>query len=144
MIASRKGAGTAMNIRVMIVDDNVFIRDTLDILFQTEGIKIVTARGGSECLNHLEAGFRGVLLMDVMMAGMDGWDTIRQIVARGLYEGNLILMLTAKDAPDDKMDGIQEYVTDYITKPFINTELLDIVEYYATLLDSGNHCHDES
>lgn len=133
-----------MDIRVMIVDDNEFIRDSVQILFRTEGIGLTTASDGDKCLSHLEAGFRGVILMDVMMPGMDGWDTIRRIVERGLYEGNLILMLTAMDEPDDKMNGIQEYITDYITKPFMPMELLDTVGYYAMLLDAEKHCHGES
>ena len=72
--------------------------------------------------------------MDVMMPQMDGWDTINNIVERGLYEGNIILMLTAKREPDEKMRKIQDYVTDYITKPFNPMELLDMVEFYLTLL----------
>ncbi|HEY3309262.1 MAG TPA: response regulator [Desulfuromonadaceae bacterium] len=131
-----------MDNRVMIVDDNEFIRESVEILFQTEGIRIVTAEGGNKCLDHLEAGFRGVLIMDVMMPQLDGWDTIRQIVARGLYDGNIILMLTAKREPDDNMAGIQQYVTDYVTKPFNPFELLDMVKYYATLLNDSEHYHD--
>jgi len=123
-----------MDYRVMIVDDNENIRDTIDILFQTEGIKITTASGGNECLVHLEAGFRGVILMDVMMPHMDGWDTISRIVERGLYEGNIILMLTAKEAPDTKMERLQEYISDYITKPFDTVLLIDVVKYYSLLL----------
>lgn len=131
-----------MDTRVMIVDDNEYIRESVEILFQTEGIQIMSAASGDECLNQLSAGFRGILLMDVMMPHMDGWDTIRQIVARGFYEGNIILMLTAKREPDDKMEGIQTYVTDYVTKPFSPMELLDMVKYYATILNTENHCHD--
>lgn len=123
-----------MDNKVMIVDDNEFIRDSVEILFQTEGVQITTAESGNECLAHLEAGFRGVLLMDVMMPRMDGWDTINNIVERGLYPGNIILMLTAKREPDQKMEKIQSYVTDYITKPFNPMELLDMVKFYLRLL----------
>ena len=123
-----------MDTRVMLVDDNEFIRESIDILFRTMGLSIVTVQGGNECLGQLEAGFKGVILLDVMMPGMDGWDTIRQIVAKGLYEGNAILMLTAKERPDQKMNGIQEYISDYITKPFNPMELIETVKYYSKLL----------
>lgn len=123
-----------MDNKVMIVDDNEFIRDAVEILFQTEGVRIATAKDGNECLAHLEAGFRGVLLMDVMMPRMDGWDTINSIIERGLYSGNIILMLTAKREPDQKMEKILSYVTDYITKPFNPMELLDMVKFYLRLL----------
>lgn len=123
-----------METGVMIVDDNDFIRESVDILFRTAGIRVVDAKGGNECLSQLEAGFKGVILLDVMMPGMDGWDTIRNMVARGLYEGNAILMLTAKEKPDIKMNGIQEYISDYITKPFNPMELLETVKFYSKLL----------
>ncbi|ACM22038.1 response receiver CheY associated with MCPs of class 36H [Geotalea daltonii FRC-32] len=127
-----------MNNKVMIIDDNEYIRESIEILFRAKRINVLTASGGEECLHHLEAGFRGVLLMDIMMPEMDGWDTIRQMVARGLYEGNTILMLTAMGEPDGRMEEIQKYVTDYLTKPFNPTALLEAVEYYHQLLVSGS------
>lgn len=123
-----------MDAKVMLVDDEEMIRESVDLFFESEGVKILTAASGNECLDVLEKGFRGVILMDVMMPELNGWDTIRKIVERGLYEGNIIVMLTALDAPDNKMDGIQEYVTDYITKPFNPEELMEILQYYLGLL----------
>jgi len=121
---------------LMIVDDNKMIRESVRILFLNEGMEIVTADGGKECLRQLETGFRGIILMDIMMPGMDGWDTIREIVERGLYEGNVILMLTGKSEPDYKMDGLQEYVTDYVTKPFDPRALVGSVRYLAEIRES--------
>jgi DNA-binding response OmpR family regulator len=118
----------------MLVDDEEMIRETVRILLQSEGVNLLTAASGKECLSYLSSGFRGVILMDVMMPEMTGWDTIREIVENDLYAGNIIVMLTAMDVPDNKMNGIQEYVTDYITKPFHRHELLESVEYYFNLL----------
>lgn len=126
-----------MNAKVMIVDDEQVIRDAVELYFGENGIKILTVSSGDECLDKLEEGFRGVILMDVMMPEMNGWDTIRKIVENDLYEGNIIVMLTALDAPDNKMAGIQEYVTDYITKPFNPHELMEILAYYSELLASS-------
>lgn len=125
-----------MDAKLMLVDDEEMIRESVELLFQSEGIRILTAAGGNECLAHLEAGFRGVILMDVMMPGMNGWDTIRAIVESHLYEGNIVVMLTALGAPDNNMEGIQEYVTDYITKPFDPDVLMKSVDYYLSLLDA--------
>ena len=124
-----------MDAKLMLVDDEEMIRESVELLFQSEGIRILTAAGGNECLAHLEAGFRGVILMDVMMPWMNGWDTIRTMVENHLYEGNIIVMLTALGAPDNNMEGIQEYVTDYITKPFDPDALMKSVDYYLSLLD---------
>lgn len=125
-----------MDSKIMIVDDEAMIREAVQILFQSEGIGIIAAASGEECLGYLQAGFRGVILMDIMMPVSDGWDTIRQIVANGLYQGNIIVMLTAMDKPGDKMEGLQEYVTDYVTKPFDTHTLLDSLQYYLGLLQA--------
>lgn len=124
-----------MDAKIMLVDDEETIRESVGTFFESEGISYLTAAGGDECLEHLEAGFRGVILMDVMMPGMNGWDTIRKIVEEDLFDGNIIVMLTALNAPDNKMEGIQEYVTDYLTKPFNPDELLEILQYYFSLLN---------
>jgi DNA-binding response OmpR family regulator len=126
-----------MDSRVMIVDDNPYIRESVEILLQLNGTKALNASGGEECLKHLDAGFRGVILMDIMMPFMDGWDTIREMVARGLNDGNLIIMLTAMNEPTSKMHGLQEYVADYITKPFTPHEFLDKLRFYLSLLDGA-------
>ena len=125
-----------MDAKVMLVDDEEMIRESVKVFFQSEGISILTAASGDECLDHLEDGFRGVILMDVMMPDMDGWDTIRKIVEKDLYEGNIIVMLTALGAPDNNMEGLQEYVTDYLTKPFNPDALMEILQYYFNLLDA--------
>lgn len=121
--------------RVMLVDDEECIRETVYELLRSEDIEIITAVGGNECLQLLQDGFRGVILMDVMMPGIDGWATIREIEKAGLLQGNIISMLTAMDVPDERMEGLQEVVIDYITKPFDPTAFLDTVRKYLVLLD---------
>lgn len=124
-----------MKRKVMIVDDDPYILITVREIFELEGFEVVTASGGRKCLEELEKGFKGVILMDIMMPQMDGWDTIREIVDSGFIEGNLIATLTAKDVPDQKMEGLQEYVIDYITKPFDAEELVATVEEYFSCLN---------
>ena len=131
-----------MNKKVLIVDDNEHIRAAVDFICQSEELDLYSAAGGEECLHHLEAGFRGVILMDIMMPEMDGWDTIREIVGRGLYAGNLIVMLTGLGEPDEKMEGVQEYVTDYLTKPFGPDQLLDSLRSYLALLGVTKDGHE--
>ena len=131
---SEQGHNT-LTARVMLVDDEESIRETISELLVTEGIDIVTAAGSSECLKLLRGGFRGVILMDVMMPEMDGWSTIREMEKAGLLEGNLISMLTAMDKPDERMEGLQEVVIDYITKPFDPSGFIETVRKYLFLLD---------
>lgn len=124
-----------MNCKVMIVDDNDYIRESVEILLLSDGVKCLKAEGGEGCLGHLAAGFRGLILMDVMMPKMDGWDTIRAMVDRGLYEGNIIIMMTAVSEPTVKMEGLQEHVIDYITKPFNPSDFLKKIRMYLAFLD---------
>lgn len=126
-----------MNNSIMIVDDNEYVRASVEIICAAAQLELASAASGPECLARLEQGFRGVILMDIMMPDMDGWDTIREMVARGLYPGNVIVMLTGMGEPDAKMDGVQEYVTDYMTKPFGPDELIESLQYYLSLLQAA-------
>ncbi|WP_332448966.1 response regulator [Methanoculleus sp.] len=120
--------------QIMVVDDDVFIHEVMEELFKPEGIDVVTAESGDACIAELEKGFKGVILMDVMMPGKDGWETIEEMIARGLADGNIIAMLTAKDVPDSELEPLTEHVIDYITKPFEADEIVTIVKGYLNYL----------
>ncbi|MRR59337.1 MAG: response regulator [Deltaproteobacteria bacterium] len=113
--------------QVMIVDDEPFIRDAVVKLLAYEGIAAMAAENGDECLDLLRKGFRGVILMDVMMPHRNGWQTIRAMADESLVAGNIISMLTSIDEPDEQMEGLQELVFDYITKPFEPSEMVATV-----------------
>jgi DNA-binding response OmpR family regulator len=120
--------------RVMIVDDDRHILVAVKTVLNEAGFPVDMAESGQECISLLKAGFTGVILLDIMMPVMDGWDTIRAINSSGLGENILIAMLTAKNSPDAKMIGLQEYVFDYITKPFEPDELVNRVQLYCKYL----------
>ncbi len=119
---------------VMVVDDDPRILITIRILLEAEGFPVITARSGQECLDALDNGFAGLVLMDIMMPVLDGWDTVRACQERGHLSRVMIVMLTARDVPDPKMEGLQELVFDYITKPFQPDELVAQVRKYVEYL----------
>jgi CheY-like chemotaxis protein len=119
----------------MVVDDEDYVRLVIKDLLASVGIETDIADGADECLLNLQAGFRGVILMDVNMPGSNGWETIRKIQNAGMLEGNIISMLTGNEAPDLQMEGLQEIVVDYITKPFEPEELISAVKRYLGYLD---------
>jgi len=121
--------------KVMVVDDDECIRKAMYALLSFEGFDVATAVGGDDCLRQLREGFRGVILMDIMMPERNGWDTIREIEKAGLLQGNIIAILTAMGEPDEQMEGLQEVVIDYITKPFDAKELVDVVRRHLGLLE---------
>jgi DNA-binding response OmpR family regulator len=120
--------------KVMIVDDDSHVRIAVRTILGDAGFSVVTADSGNECINILQKGFSGVVLLDVMMPDMDGWDTIKAILDNSLTEGIIIVMLTAKSVPDTKMIGLQEYVIDYITKPFDNEDLIEKTRFFMSYL----------
>lgn len=122
-----------MQKKIMIVDDDPDILITVRELFESEGFEVYTVPCGKDCLEELENGFKGVILMDIMMPHMDGWATIREIVAKGLNQGNIISMISAKDECDWKIDDLKQYIKSYITKPFDTRYLLQTVKGYFVI-----------
>jgi len=121
-------------VKVMIVDDDTHVRIAVRTILDDAGFDVVCAENGTECINLLRSGFSGVILLDIMMPEMDGWDTISKILEHDLFHNIIILMLTAKSVPDNKMIGLQEWVVDYVTKPFDSDDLIGRVRYYAGFL----------
>lgn len=117
-----------MDKQVMIVDDDPSIRATVEIVLNTKGHSICVVESGEKCLDKLREGFRGLILMDIMMPEMDGWDTISAIENEGLHGGNVICMLTAVHDPGPELEKLTEYVMDYVRKPFTPEELLEAVD----------------
>jgi DNA-binding response OmpR family regulator len=108
-----------MEKKIMIVDDDPDILISIRKIFEREGYEVFTVDSGMDCIKELERGFKGVVLMDIMMPFMDGWDTIEEIAKRGLSKNVVISILTAKGTPDhEKLKGLESNIYDYITKPF--------------------------
>lgn len=118
------------DMKVMVVDDNPDICIMIQAILDDEPITVITASGGKECIKELEEGFSGLIILDVMMPDMDGWDTIREIIRKDLYHRIIICMLTAMDKPDEKMLGIEEYVSDFITKPIVPDALVNRIRLW--------------
>ena len=120
--------------KVMIVDDDAHIRIAVRTILKDAGYEVVNAENGAVCIEQLRSGFSGLILLDIMMPDMDGWDTISKILEEDLFQRIVIVMLTAKDVPDSKMIGLQEWVVDYITKPFDPDDLVSRVRHYTGFL----------
>ena len=108
-----------MEKKIMIVDDDPDILISLRTIFEGEGYEVFTVDSGKDCINEIERGFKGVVLLDIMMPFMDGWDTLKEIGKKRLDKNVVISILTAKGTVDhQKMKGLESYIYDYITKPF--------------------------
>ncbi len=121
---------------VLVVDDDDDIRKTLGCVLRSAGCQVELAPDGPACLRILREGFHGLILMDIMMPGWDGWATIHAIVDGDLLQGNLICMLTALADPGPDNEDLAGYVFDYLVKPFDGVQLLEIVRLAGESLGS--------
>ena len=117
-----------MGKKIMIVDDDPDLLVFLRIFFEHQNFEVLTVDSGNDCIEELERGFKGVILMDLMMPFMDGWTTLREIVKRGYDKNVVISIITASGRADpDKMRGLEPYIHDYIQKPFSLEKLISNV-----------------
>ncbi len=123
-----------MRKHVLIVDDDPTILETVSLLLSYYGFEVIKAPSGTVCLDTLRQGFQGVILMDIMMPGLNGWETIRALAEEQLLGQNLICMLTAKAEPGAEGEDVQEHVFDYLPKPFDGNNLLEFVQHASSYL----------
>jgi CheY-like chemotaxis protein len=121
---------------VLVVDDDPALRRVVTTMLRRRGLQAVAVSSGEECLEQLRAGFRGLILMDIVMPGLTGWQTIRAAAEQGLLPGNVICMLTGQSIPNEEAEGLQEIVTDYLTKPFDAATLARVVDDALACLEN--------
>ena len=110
--------------RVMVVDDEPDTIDLVKLILESEGIDVVGANSGSECLDSIDREGPDVVLLDIMMPDMNGWETFHKIKEKNPHLP--VAMLTVKNQEFDKMLGLHVLkADDYITKPFNRRELIE-------------------
>lgn len=105
---------------LLVVDDDPDILGALSIHLRGDGYRVLRARGGKEALALLDRELPALAIVDLMMPGMDGFETSRRIKRRADIP---IVILTAIDTEETKVKAIELYADDYLTKPFSYSEL---------------------
>lgn len=119
---------------VMVVDDDSDILDMTRLVLEGGGYRVLPARGGQEALRTLEEAAPDLILLDINMPGMDGWQVLRMLKVDEKTTSIPVAMFSIKMEVRDKLHGMQEGAYDYIAKPFSCEELLSRVErIFATL-----------
>ncbi len=121
--------------RILIVDDDDDIRYTVKTVLDESGLPARAANGGQEALEVLRGGFRGLIFLDVMMPGMDGWETLEAMARENLTDGQVICMLTALQDPAPQNEELKQYVIRYVKKPFDFDDLVEMVRGYLEQMD---------
>jgi DNA-binding response OmpR family regulator len=112
---------------VLVVDDDPVIRRLLEVNLEMEGYDVVPAGDGQEALDAMRANDVALVLLDVMMPNVDGWETRRQMLADPDLEEIPVIFLSARAQDADKQRGSELGGTAYVTKPFDPIELLELV-----------------
>ncbi len=107
---------------ILVVDDDQAVRDSLARSLQYSGYEVTAAADGLEALARLSGLRPDAVIMDVMMPRLDGLETTRMLRSTG--NDVPILVLTARDAVNDRVDGLDAGADDYMAKPFALDELL--------------------
>ncbi|MBO8169780.1 MAG: response regulator transcription factor [Thermoanaerobacteraceae bacterium] len=107
--------------RVMIVDDDEHIRELLRLYLEKEGYETSLAVDGNQALSTFQDKGADLIILDVMMPGLDGWEVCREIRKNS---GVPIVMLTAKGESFDKLTGFELGADDYVVKPFEPKEIV--------------------
>lgn len=110
--------------KILVVDDEPLIVEMIEDTLSSEGYEINKAYSGEEALSVIENNPPDLVLLDLMLPGMDGYEVCRQMQRDARFSHIPVIMLTAKSAIADRVSGYDRGADDYITKPFDPDELL--------------------
>jgi two-component system OmpR family response regulator len=129
------GRPATRGVRVLVVDDEEYITDLLATALRFVGFEVDVAANGREALAKAVATRADVILLDVMMPDIDGFEVCRRLRNDGVQAP--VLFLTARDATEDKVSGLRLGADDYVTKPFSLEEVIARVEALLRRLDGS-------
>lgn len=120
---------TGEGIKVVCVEDEPEMIDLIRLILGRKGFDVIGAHGGMEAMAVIADAEPALVLLDLMMPEMDGWEVYQQIRADEKYKQTPVIVVTAKAQSIDKVLGLHiAKVDDYISKPFSPQELIDSIE----------------
>lgn len=108
--------------KILIVEDEIRLIESLSILIARRGYTVDTAHDGLTALDKIRANVYDVIILDRMLPHLDGLSILKKM--RAANNETPVLLLTAKDAPADRVEGLEAGADDYLVKPFFTDELL--------------------
>lgn len=110
--------------KILIVDDDAFIRRPLEFILRAEGYQASTASDGEECLRKVRADRPDLIFLDVMMPGRDGFDVCGALKADPATASIPVILLSAKGQERDRQLGLDLGAEDFISKPYSPQEVV--------------------
>lgn len=117
-----------LKLSILAVDDSPVITEMIRDAFEVEGYKVLTARDGAEALKTALQEHPDLIIADIAMPGLDGWELCSQIRSNPFTSFIPFIFLTAKSEAPDRIRGLQMGADDYLTKPFAMEELIARVQ----------------
>ncbi len=117
--------------RVLVVDDSPLDQFAISRPLEASGFAVDIASSGKEAVTRLEATHYDVLLLDVVMPDQNGFQLCRQLRGDERYKEMPIIMVTSKDQAADRFWGMKQGATEYVTKPFSDSDLISAVRRYV-------------
>ena len=114
-----------ITIKALVVDDDPLILELLQAVLEFEGYTVVTASDGEQALRQWETEQPDLVLLDIGLPRMDGYEVCRRLRQRDPLHTSAIMMLTAHDTEADELRGLNLGADDYMTKPFDWHQLTD-------------------
>lgn len=118
---------------ILLVDDQLANLKVLLSLLQSNGYRVLVADSGERALTILDNTLPDLILLDIMMPGMDGFETCRKIKSKSQTVSIPVIFMTALDSNEDKVTGFEVGGVDYVTKPFQQTEVLARIKTHIAL-----------
>lgn len=126
--------------RLLVVDDEPNLLRAVAACLRAEGFDVVTARSGAEALLRVAEAVPDLVVSDIRMPGMDGYQLARQLRANSRTALTPVVFLTAKDETADRVEGFRSGVDAYLTKPFEPDELVAVIR---NILERVRRTHAE-
>ncbi|HDR74311.1 MAG TPA: response regulator [Methanoculleus sp.] len=114
---------------ILVVDDSPMIVDVFVAMLERGGFRPIAAYSGEEALEVLKDVTPDLILLDIMMEPMDGWETLERIKTNPEIKDIPVMMLTAKQLTPDEAQEYGVYLEDYIMKPTTHRQLYEAIEY---------------
>lgn len=133
------------NYRILCVDDDINMLNTVEGILINAGYSVSLAKSGKQAIDFVKKGIDfSLILLDVDMPEMDGYETLKEIKALDEGRDIPVIFLTAKDEPDFEIKGFEYGAADYITKPFVKSVFLARVKNRITALSRQKSMDNEN
>ena len=126
--SSKKNNGADSAFSILLVDDDKDTQYAMQYILEKEGYKVYVAKDGEEALKQAEMTQPNLILMDIMLPGMNGYEATRKLKSNESFNQIPIIAMTAKAMKGDREKVKLAGCDDYIAKPFMTKEILNLIE----------------